>query len=268
MSFQLAQINGVRMHYDVQGHGDPLVLVHAGIANLNMWDEQLPAFTQHFTVIRHDVRGFGETPDPAGNYTDHDDLHALLQHLGIQRTHVLGISNGGRISLEFAIAFPNMVNKLVLVAPGLPGFDNPVHDETSADKEQRAEAAKKVGDFDLAAELEAQVWVDGPGRTPDQVDPIYRSKALKLIRHTVAIPLGEGLGDILRPPAAGRLGEVTAPTLLIIGDKDVPDMFPMLNALEKGIPNARRVDLKNIAHLPNLENPEQFNRIVLDFLRE
>lgn len=268
MSFQFANINGVRMHYHVQGQGEPLVLIHAGIANLHMWDDQMPEFTQHFKVIRFDVRGFGETPDPAGNYTDYEDVHALLQHLGIQQTNVLGISNGGRISLEFAIAYPQMVKKLVLVAAGLPGFENPVHDEATQEKDQRVEAAKKVGDFDLAAELEAQIWVDGPRRTPDQVDPVYRAKALKLIRHTVTIPLGEGIGDYLRPLAAGRLGEVTAPTLLIIGDQDVPDMFPMLDAMEKGISNVRRVNLKNVAHLPNLEVSAEFNRIVLDFLEE
>lgn len=268
MSFQFANINGVRMHYDVQGQGDPLVLVHAGIANLHMWDDQLAVFTKQFQVIRYDVRGFGETPDPAGNYTDYEDLHALLQHLGVSQANVLGISNGGRISLEFAIAYPAMVKKLVLVAAGLPGFENPVHDEKTEKKDEEMEAAKKVGDFDRAAELEAQIWVDGPRRKPDQVDPVYRAKALKLIRETVAIPLGDGIGDYLRPLAAGRLAEVTAPTLLIIGDQDVPDMFPMIDAMERGIPNVRRINLQNIAHLPNMEDPQHFNQIVLDFLQE
>jgi pimeloyl-ACP methyl ester carboxylesterase len=268
MTSHYAELNGVRLHYDVEGEGEPLALVHAGVANLHLWDDQMAAFTQHFRVVRHDVRGFGETPDPPGNYTDHDDLHALLQHLGIKQTNLLGVSNGGRIALEFAIAFPHMMKKLVLIAPGVPGFENPVTDQVAEDKEAQAEEAKKRGDFDLAAELEAQVWVDGPRRTAAQVDPVYRAKALKLLRHTVAIPLGEGIGDILRPPAAGRLHEVKAPTLLVIGDQDVANMFPIMDALEAGIPNNRRVNLENIAHLPNLENPELFNRIVLDFLTE
>lgn len=268
MTSHYAELNGVRIHYDVEGSGEPLAFVHAGIANLHLWDDQMAAFTPKYKVIRHDVRGFGETPDPPGNYTDHDDLHALLQHLGIPQTNLVGVSNGGRIALEFAIAFPAMVKKLVLIAPGVPGFENPVEDKVAEEKEAQAEEAKKRGDFDLAAELEAQVWVDGPRRTADQVDPAYRAKAMKLLRHTVAIPLGEGIGDILRPPAAGRLHEVQAPTLLIIGDQDVASMYPMMDALQAGIPNNRRVDLKNIAHLPNLEDPQTFNRIVLDFLAE
>lgn len=268
MASEYAELNGVRIHYDVEGTGEPLALVHAGIANLHLWDDQMAAFTPHFRVVRHDVRGFGETPDPAGNYTDHDDLHALLQHLGVQKTNLLGVSNGGRIALEFAIAFPHMVKKLVLIAPGLPGFENPVVDEVADAKETEAEEAKQRGDFDLAAEREAEVWVYGPRRKAADVDPTYRAKALALLRHTVAIPLGEGIGDILRPPAAGRLHEVQAPTLLMIGDQDVASLFPVMDALQAGIPNNRRVDLPGIAHLPNLENPQLFNRIVLDFLKE
>src|SRR3972149_10658717 len=112
MSYQFTNINGVRLHYDDQGSGFPLVLIHTAIANLDMWEKQMPLFSRSFRVIRYGVRGFGETPDPAGKYTDYEDLKALLGHLNVERAHVLGVSNGGRIALEFALEFPNMVEKL------------------------------------------------------------------------------------------------------------------------------------------------------------
>lgn len=266
MSYQFATINGVRMHYDVQGSGDALLLIHAGIANLNMWEAQLPAFTPHFRVIRHDVRGFGETPDPAGKYTDYEDVKALLDHLGIERAHLLGISNGGRIAMEVALTYPERVNKLVLVAPGLPGY-KPPKDAFDEEMSAKYEEAIKAGNKELAAEIDAQIWIDGPRRKPADVDPAFRQRALALIRHTVDLGIGEGEGDYARPLAAERLGDLLAPTLLIEGDEDLQSMRDIADQLEQGIPNITRVDMPGTAHLPPMEKPQEFNRIVLDFLR-
>ncbi|MGH2583088.1 MAG: alpha/beta fold hydrolase [Anaerolineales bacterium] len=267
MSYQFAEINGVRMHYDVQGEGEPLLLIHAAIANLNMWDEQMPVFTQHFLVIRHDVRGFGETPDPAGNYTDHDDIKAFFDHIGVERAHVVGISNGGRIAIDFALSYPEAVGKLVFIAPGLGGFRGE-DDLVTAQKDAQAEEAKKNGDLDSASELTTQIWIDGPSRSTHEVNPEFRRRAKDLITHTIALGIGEGIGDMARPPAIERLSEIQSPTLLIIGDKDVPLMFEIGDVIERGIPNIKRVTMKDVSHLPPMENPEQFNQLVLDFLRE
>jgi 3-oxoadipate enol-lactonase len=266
MSYKFANINGVKMHYDMQGEGQPLVLIHAGIANLNMWEKQLPALSPHFKIIRHDVRGFGETPDPAGKYTDHDDLKALLDHLGIKRAHFLGISNGGRIALEFALTFPEVADKLVLVAPGLPGFSP--EDKFDDEMSTKSEEARKSGDHALAAEIAAQQWADGPNRKPKQVDPEFRNWALKLMRHTIDLGIGEGEGAVAEPRAATRLADLKCPTLLIIGDEDLQGLQDIADQIEKGVKNLKRVDMHGTAHLPPMEKPEEFNRIVLDFLLE
>ncbi|MCL5429171.1 MAG: alpha/beta hydrolase [Chloroflexi bacterium] len=267
MSYKFADVNGVRMHYDVQGEGFPLVLIHAGIANLTMWEKQMPAFTKHFRVIRNDVRGFGETPDPAGKYTDYDDLKTLLDFLEIKCAHVLGISNGGRIAMEFALTFPEMVDKLVLVAPGLPGNSAP-EDKFDEEMSAKYEAAIKSGNNELAAEINAQLWVDGPGRSPEQVDKGFREWALQLIRHTVDVGIGEGEGAYAQPLAAKRLRGLEAPTLLILGEEDLQAMHAIADEIEHGIKNIKRVDMPGTAHLPPMEKPEAFNRIVLDFLLE
>jgi pimeloyl-ACP methyl ester carboxylesterase len=267
MSYQFADINGIKIHYAVQGEGPALVLIHAGIAHLGMWEAQIPACTPHFQVIRHDVRGFGLTPDPAGKYTDHDDLKALLDHLGVKRAHLLGISNGGRIAIDFAVSYPDMVEKLVLVAPGLGGYKG---EEDTFEKHMYEEYDKalEAGDKALAAEYEARVWVDGPRRKPEDVDPVFRKRALELIRYTVDLGIGDGEGDIARPPAAERMADIQAPTLLILGEEDVDFLVGVAEALEVGIPNLKRVSMPGTAHLPPMEKADEFNRIVLDFLLE
>jgi pimeloyl-ACP methyl ester carboxylesterase len=268
MSYQFAEINGVRMHFDVQGDAEQaLVLIHAGVANLNIWDEQISAFSPHFKTLRYDVRGWGETPDPAGKYTEYDDLSSLLDHLEIKSCAVLGNSNGGRIAIDFAIAFPHRVSKLIVVAPGLGGFDYP-NDSFDEEQSKKQAEALKAGDIELAAEIEAQMWFDGPNRRADQVDPKLRAKALEMMLHTLKLPEGIGEGSILQPPAAGRLSEIEASTLVIMGDQDMESLYPVADALEHEIANAKRVTMPGLAHLPSLENPELFNQIVLDFLSE
>lgn len=267
MSYQFAEINGVRMHYAVQGQGEALVLIHAGIANLNMWDEQVTAFSAHFRTLRYDVRGWGETPDPAGDYTEHGDLAGLLDHLNIARAAVLGISNGGRIAMDFALAYPERISKLVVVAPGLGGFSYPEDKAMEALEEKHGQALKR-GDIGLAAEYEARMWVDGPRRSPAQADPQVRQRALQMIRHTLQLPQGEGVGSIVQPPAAGRLAEIKVPTLVLIGDQDAQSLFAVVDSLTAEIPDVRKAVMQDVAHLPNLEKPEQFNQIVLDFLLE
>jgi pimeloyl-ACP methyl ester carboxylesterase len=267
MSYQFADINGVRMHYDVQGSGFPLVLIHAAIANLDMWDAQMPAFSSKFRVIRCDVRGFGETPDPAGKYTDYEDLKTLLDHLGVKRAHVAGVSNGGRIALEFALQFPDMIEKLVLVGPGLPGYRPPT-DKFDEDMSAKYDEAIKAGDQAWAAEINTQAWVDGPARKPEQVNAEFRNRAKKLIRHTIDLGIGEGEGAYAKPLAAERLSNVKAPTLLVIGKEDMQSIQYTANKLQEGIAGLRRVDMPGTAHLPPMEKPEDFNRIVLDFLLE
>lgn len=265
MSYQFATINGVKMHYQDKGEGDTLVLIHAGIANLNMWDAQIKPFAPYFRIVRYDVRGFGETPDPAGKYADYADLKALLDKLKIKRAHVLGISNGGRIALEFTLTYPEMVNKLVLVAPGLPGFKPPA-DPFDEELSAKYDEAIKAGDNRMAADITAQIWLDGPRRTPNKVDPDFRQRALTFIRHTINLGIGAGEGAYAQPLAAQRLGEVKAPTLLVIGEEDMQSMQDIAAELEKGIGGIIRVNMKGTAHMPPMEKAEEFNRIVLDFL--
>ncbi len=115
------QVEGGRLYYEVDWSGPSLVLIHAGFLDRRMWDEQFQLFTKHFRVIRYDVRGYGKSDRPKSNFSDYKDLYSLLSHLGLRTTHIVGVSNGGRIALDFAVEYPQMVRSLVLVGTGVKG---------------------------------------------------------------------------------------------------------------------------------------------------
>ena len=122
MEVAFAAINGTRFYYEIAGEGRPLVLVHAGIADSRMWNEQFHAFAEQYQVIRYDRRGFGKTTMVAGPYAHQQDLYDLLQFLGIEEACFVGCSQGGKTVIDFTLEHPAMVQALVLVASALSGF--------------------------------------------------------------------------------------------------------------------------------------------------
>jgi pimeloyl-ACP methyl ester carboxylesterase len=259
-----AELNGTKFYYEVAGAGHPLVLVHAGIADCSMWDEQFQAFAQHYRVIRYDMRGYGQTPLVDEPYAHYQDLPALLDFLGVKQAHVLGCSMGGTTALDFTLAYPARVSSLIAVAARPEGY---LFNSAPPPQLDAMEAAFQTGDFEQLSELEVQMWVDGPTRTSEQVDAALRNRVRAM--NVVALKneaLELGAAQPLDPPAAQRLHEITAPTLVIIGDLDRPVMLSAADFMAQTMPNARKVVMTGTAHLPSMEKPELFNEIVLDFL--
>ncbi|MFQ5436263.1 MAG: alpha/beta fold hydrolase, partial [Anaerolineae bacterium] len=219
MTYQFAELNKAKIHYEERGKGtavstssgQAVILIHAGINDLGMWDDQMDAFAQRHRVVRYDVRGWGETADPPGQYSDYDDLRGLLNYLGVAQAALVGCSGGGKIALDFALVYPEMVSKLVLVGPGLGGYAWTL--EGIADKAETMRAAYERGDKEGAAELWTQVWVDGPSRTPEMVDTAVRTRAYEMILHMFNLPNGDGERQEIDPPAIERLGDIQTPTL-------------------------------------------------------
>ena len=266
MRMSTAEVNGASIRYETQGDGDPLVLVHAGIADGRMWEPQMETFTRQYRVIRHDMRGFGETDLVEGPYSHHEDLRGLLDHLGVERAAFVGCSMGGGAVLDFALSYPERVAALVLVGSAIGGFDPGVEPPEEWDE---LVAADEAGDLEQVSELEVRMWVDGPGQGMDRVEPEIRDlvREMNLIAlQNEASELGEELD--LEPPAADRLPEIQSPTLVIIGDLDQPRTIQGADLLARSIPSALKVTMSGVAHLPNMERPEEFDRIVLDFLAE
>lgn len=259
-----ATVNGTVIHYETTGAGQPLVFIHAGIADRRMWETQVEPFATQFQVVRYDMRGFGQTPIVAGQYAHYEDLHGLLAHLGIEQAVLVGCSKGGAVALDFALAYPEMVKALVLVAAAIHGF------RVEADplpQEAALEAADEAGDLPLISELEVQIWIDG-GRNPEQIDPALRKLVYEMnliALQNEALELGEEVK--LEPAAAFRLAEITVPTLALIGDRDIPASMQRYEHLIHHIPHAQKAILTDAAHLPNMEHPDIFNRLVLEFLK-
>ena len=262
-----ADVNGAKLYYEVVGEGRPLVFLHAGIANMHMWDDQARAFRDRYRVIRFDHRGFGQSSAPAGPASIADDVYGMLTFLNVDQAYVVGCSMGGGAALDFTLAHPEMVDGLVLVGPGVSGAPFEDDDATKALEEEMV-AAANVGDFDKANELEMREWVDGVGRTPDQVNPSFRAKASAMNRalydhHDELNAIEWQRAD---PPAYPRLESVTTPTLVIVGDRDLSGIQQAVDALAARIPGARKVVMHDTAHLPSMELPDQFNQILGDFL--
>ena len=223
------QVNGVDMAYTVAGDGAPLVLLHAGIADRSMWEDVMPMLAGRFRVIACDLRGFGETPLPDGPFVYAADVAAMLDELGIERAHVIGVSMGGHVALDLALARPDLVDRLVLVGAGIDGWD---HETTLRETWAEEEAAFERGDLDEVAWMNVRTWLDGPERDENTVPAALRRRVYEMQRTAL----------------------------------DQRDFRRIARFLAAEIPGAVFEELPGVAHLPPLERPEAFARTVFGFL--
>ena len=254
------------LHHEVAGEGPPVVLVHEGIADSRMWEPQWRSFPPVHRTVRYDMRGFGDSPISPGTFSHARDLFGLLERLALGPAALVGVSLGGRVALEVAIARPELVSALVLVGAGLPGHD--WTEETQAGWAEE-EAALERGDLDAAVEVNLRMWVDGPGRGAEEVDPSVRERVGEMQRRAfeLQLPVGDDAEEeLLVPDLATRVNEISVPTLIVVGDEDRPDMHAIADRLAASIPHARRTTIPATAHVPSLERPDEFDRIVLEFL--
>lgn len=251
------------LYYEVAGSGHPLVLIHAGIADSRMWDQQFEDLAEHFRVIRYDIRTFGKSKDRPELFSHHEDLHQLLQHLGVETTYLLGASIGGAIAIDFTVAYPDMVDALILAGTNVQGY----RFEHLAEQDwSELEAAYERGDYAEVVDQEVHLWVDGPRRTPDQVEPAVRERVREMETANLTGGADEDAAQPLKPPAISRLREIRVPVLLIVGEEDVPDIHEVAELLQAAIPDVTLEVIPDTAHVPNMEQPKLFNALVLDFL--
>jgi pimeloyl-ACP methyl ester carboxylesterase len=254
------------LYVEQAGEGSPVVLLHEGIGDSRMWEPQWGPYSERFRVVRYDMRGFGQSPPAVGTFSLSGDLVELLDELALGPAALVGMSLGGAVAMEATIARPDLVSRLVLVGSGLRGFE--MNDETKAGWEDE-EAALERGDDDEAVEINMRMWVDGPSRSPDQVDKEMRLKIAEMQRRAIDVWRGageEGEHQPLLEDWGDRLAEISVPTLILVGELDRPEMREIAERLEREIPNSRRKTIADTAHVPNMEQPEEFDRLVLEFL--
>jgi pimeloyl-ACP methyl ester carboxylesterase len=256
------RINGARIHYKREGVGPPVVFLHAGIADLRMWEPQVAPFAKQFDVIRPDQRGFGDSELPPKPWSPVADLLSLMDQLSLEDAHLVGCSMGGALAIDFALAHPERVSKLVLVGSAIGGFAfRPEHAHLFAE----AATAREARDMEALNEAMLHLFLDGPERPRGYVAEPLRELFLEMNGRAIRSDFEKA------PPeqdalAVRRLHEISAPTLVVVGDKDVPTVLEAADLLMNSVPDVRKAVIHDAAHLPNLEHPEEFNRIVLDFL--
>lgn len=259
------ETNGARIYYEVDGEGAPVVLIHAGIANLRMWDEQVPALSDAYRVIRYDTRGFGLTETDAVPFSNRADIAALLDHLSESSAHVVGISRAGQIALDFALEFPDRVRSLVVANGGVSGYDAPGGDPAAWEEPEKWEA---TGDWEPLAAWEADFWVNGEGQPAYRADRAIRDRVHEWILTNYLAEKTDAEPQVLVPPAAGRLSELRVPLLVIIGSVDEASTQASCRFLAESVPDARLEVFEGAAHMVNMEQPERFNRLLRDFLEQ
>jgi 3-oxoadipate enol-lactonase len=266
-----AEVNGTSLYYEVAGEGHPLVLSHGGLVDNHLWDNQFHEFAQHFKVVRYDIRGYGESgmlKNGMEPYSMERDMYGLLKFLGIEKTYVLGLSMGGALDIDFTLQYPEMVDALITVGAGLSGYEGDDPEELKA-KFAEMEEAFKSGDIARSVEISLQIWTDGPNRTPEQVDAQVRERVKAMTTRNYKRGDDEEVEpQHMEPPAAGRLSEIHVPTLVIVGGEDVEIILEIADKLEKDIPGAKKVVIPGTAHHLNMEKPEEFNRVVVEFLEQ
>ncbi len=261
-----ATIGNARLYYEVAGEGPALVMIHAGIADSRQWNNEFTHFANNYRVVRYDMRGYGRSEPTEGEFSHMGDLTALLEHLQIRGPLLMmGCSMGGGLAMDYTLAHPLGVKALIMVDAGPTGLNL---DVPTPPKFAEVEKAYNAGQLDQVAELETQIWFDGMGRGPQQVNQEMRQLVYEMNRQGLAHDakqLGKRLPDTPVPAVEG-LDKLHTPVLVIVGAHDTPYMLAAADYMAEKIPAARKVIIEDAAHLPNMDQPGEFRRVVTAFL--
>ncbi len=247
------------------GQGIPVVFLHAGVCDSRMWENQIAAVAEAgFWGVAYDRRGFGETVSPDESFSHLDDLEAVLEALNIHAAIFVGCSMGGGLAIDFALANPERVAGLVLVGTSISGAKLPPLSPDILAVANAMEAVEESGDVDAINAVDAHAWLDGPlspsGRVGDPIRALFKAMNGTILRK--AKLTREDLPESAVDDVAG----IDTPTLLVSGDLDFPHIVNRHDDLSEDMENAFAVVIEGTAHLPNLERPDLFNPLLLEFL--
>jgi pimeloyl-ACP methyl ester carboxylesterase len=258
---------GASLRAVASGRGAGVIMLHAGVADRRMWRQTLADLATSHPAAAYDRRGFGETTSPDEPFRHIDDLNAVVDHLGCARASLIGCSQGGRIAIDYALAWPARVASLVLVAPAVTGALEPEHypPEIAALLAELEEAEERE-DLERINAIEAHLWLDGPlsaeGRVGGEIRTLFLDMNARALRHD---PLTQQQACL---PAMDRLHEIRIPTYVIWGDLDFPHLQARCRQIAQTVKGARSFPMAGCAHLPNLEQAAKFNQAVSAFLAE
>lgn len=247
------------------GEGIPVVFLHAGVCDSRMWESQIEAVAAAgFWGVAYDRRGYGGTQTPNEGFSHLEDMEAVLEALGIHAAVVAGASLGGALAIDFTLANPERVAGLVLVGTSISGARSPHIPADVMSIVNAMEAVEESGDLDAINAVDAHAWLDGPlsesGRVGDPVRMLFKTMNGEILRKPKLTR------EESPEPAIDLVAEIDTPTLLIAGDLDFPHVVNRHDDLSEEMENAFAAVIEGTAHLPNLERPDLFNPLLLEFL--
>ncbi len=256
------EVNGARLYYEIAGSGRPMILIHGFSLDTRMWDSQFETFARYYQVIRYDVRGFGRSDLPAdNNYTFPDDLMSLMECLGIPHAYILGLSMGGGIAIDFALEYPEAVDALIPVDTVLGGFQSPEFSDS-----MRSVWVKAI---ESGVHEAKDLWLNLDLFKPARKNPDVAARLTQMVADYSGWHLSRANSlPNVDPPAIQRLDKINSPTLVIVGELDLPHFHTVADILLEQIPKARKVIIPGAGHMSNMENPVKFNEAVLRFLED
>ncbi|MCI0338032.1 MAG: alpha/beta hydrolase [Acidobacteria bacterium] len=254
------EVNGGRIFYEAAGQGPAIVMIHDGLLHRETWDGQFAEFAKRYRVIRSDRRGYGRSDTPKMPFSYLDDLLAVMKAHKVERAWLMGCSAGGMLAIHFALDHPEMVSGLVLVGPIVSGFGFSDHFTT------RGGRGMPNDDAPVGQRIEYWTSKDPWIMAPESLAAKQKMKALLTANpQNLRIPW-----QLIRwpdTPALGRLSQIKVPTLIVVGESDIPDVHAHIGAIQAGIADSKRVVVTHSGHLPHMEVSSAFNQVVLDFLQ-
>ena len=259
----------LQVYYERTGKGDAILFLHAGLQDHTMWAEQVKALSAQYEVITIDLPYHGKTMGTDTTLLVADMIKILLDSLQLQKVSVAGLSMGGSVAQDFIIAYPERVNKAILISAGINGYEKThAMDSISTNWWQAFRQALNDKDTIQAAIEFTKAWAEGPYRNDKLQAPVSKNIYSKTLENLTLHKM-EGwplLQD--HPPAIEKISSIKVPVLIIDGDKDMPYITANAVFMEKNIPGAKRVLMKDVAHMLNIERPDELNKLIMDFLKQ
>lgn len=257
---EFLDIGGSKLYYQECGSSTQTVLlIHDGVVHSAVWDDVWPQFCERFHTIRYDRRGYGQSPAASAGYYEIDDILALLRHLKVERTILVGSSHGGQLAIDFTLAHPQMVQQLVLVGAVVGGMPYSEHFLKRGQKTWGSLNPKDPAASAVTIAKDQYLIAPGNDAARKRLADLLTASAQDFTHAELTL---------LVKPALPRLDEIHVPTLILVGDADMPDVHAHAGAIEAGIANSRRIVVEGTGHLMYLEKPAEFTRIVIPFLEQ
>src|ERR1044072_3509744 len=257
-----ADVGVGKLYFEMAGKGKTVVLIHGGLADSRLWDDQFAEFAKHYRGGRYDLRGFGRSDFPTKEFSHVNDLHALLNFLKIDKASLIGVSLGGIIAADFIIAHPEYVEKLVFTSSGLLGDKSP--------RNERSIAVYKMAETE-GRDKAVAMWLDHPFFASGKNNSKYarRTREMLIDNYKYGGPTPQPIPLVWgKYVTIDHLSEIKVPALIIAGDKDAPQIVSIAETLHAGIKNSEKVIIPGVSHHLNMEKPRQYNKLVLAFLKK